>query len=159
MAPWRVALSAMVLTGLGCCALPLSDSLRELMVPHFGIGLGVGAVDAAMVPFLASLVDRHQNLRYGPTYALQQLSVNLAYFFGPLVGGSVVRSVGFPWLIRIVGLLNVVACPLLTELESVSTKGKGEGELSSEKMYFRRRAAAAGMGRANSIKELKFQVT
>lgn len=47
----------MVVAGLSSCAIPLATALDQLIVPHFGLGLGVGAVDAALVPMLANLVD------------------------------------------------------------------------------------------------------
>ncbi|KAK5644946.1 hypothetical protein RI129_006246 [Pyrocoelia pectoralis] len=121
---WRMSLSAMVITGLSCCAIPLARSIRELALPHFGLGLGVGAIDAAIVPMLANLVDNRGNSHYGLVYALQQTSVNLAYSLGPLFGGLAVHSIGFAWLMRIVGLLNILYCPLLLELEN--RKGKSE---------------------------------
>jgi len=37
----------------------------------------------------------------------------LKYITGPLVGGEMVHAVGFPWLMRSVGLLNLLYCPLL----------------------------------------------
>lgn len=77
----------------------------------------MGAVDAALVPFLANLVDSHDNIHYGPIYAIQQASVSLAYAFGPLIGGQTIHAIGFPWLMRIVGLFNILYCPLLLELE------------------------------------------
>ncbi|KAK4876335.1 hypothetical protein RN001_012757 [Aquatica leii] len=114
---WRVSLAAMVVTGLSCCAIPLATSIRHLTLPHFGLGLGVGAVDAALVPMLANFVDNRGESYYGLVYALQQTSVNLAYSLGPLLGGLAVHSIGFAWLMRIVGLLNVLYCPLMLELE------------------------------------------
>ncbi|CAH0555458.1 unnamed protein product [Brassicogethes aeneus] len=118
VAPWRTTLSAMVLTGLSCCALPLASTLFQLTIPHFGLGLGVGIVDAALVPLLANLVDSKGSSQYGPVYALQQASVSLAYSLGPLLGGEAVHIFGFPWLIRIVGFMNLLFCPLLLELEN-----------------------------------------
>ncbi|KAJ8977944.1 hypothetical protein NQ317_017412 [Molorchus minor] len=115
--PWRIAISGMVLAGLSCCALPLSNSIFQLALPHFGIGLGVGALDAALVPMLASFVDNKGSTHYGPVYALQQASVAVAYSFGPLLGGQAVHYLGFPWLIRIVGFMNLLVCPLLLELD------------------------------------------
>jgi len=51
--------------------------------PHFGLGLGIGVVDSALVPMLAHLVDkRHPNVHYGAVYALQQTAVSLAYSVG-----------------------------------------------------------------------------
>lgn len=119
----------MVLTGLSCCALPLANNLFQLAIPHFGLGLGVGIVDAVLVPLLANLVDSRGSSQYGPVYALQQASVSLAYSFGPLLGGEAVRVFGFPWLIRIVGFMNLLFCPLLLELE------KNKVELSVHKLY------------------------
>lgn len=108
----------MVILGLSCCAIPLANTISQLSMPHFGIGLGVGAVDAALVPMLATLVDQKGSNSYGPVYALQQSSVAVAYSFGPLLGGQAIHLIGFPWLIRLVGFVNIMACPLLLELEN-----------------------------------------
>lgn len=115
--PWRISLSAMLLTGLSTCAVPIATSIKQLAGPHFFLGLGVGAIDATLVPLLANLVDNKGGWKYGPVYALQQISVCLAYSFGPLLGGQAIHAIGFPWLMRLIGLLNVVYCPLLLELE------------------------------------------
>lgn len=32
---------------------------------------------------------------------------------GPIIGGELVRSIGFQWVMRIVGLANLAYCPLL----------------------------------------------
>ena len=32
---------------------------------------------------------------------------------GPIIGGEMVRSIGFQWVMRIVGLVNLAYCPLL----------------------------------------------
>ncbi|XP_060528334.1 synaptic vesicular amine transporter-like [Cylas formicarius] len=114
---WRLATAAMVVAGLSCCFLPLATSLHQLTLPHFGLGLGVGVLDASLVPLLANLVERKGSAQYGPIYAFQQTSVAVAYAFGPLLAGQGVRLVGFPWVIRTVGFMNLVLCPLLAELE------------------------------------------
>lgn len=44
------------------------------------MGLGIGVADAALVPLLASLVDRNGN--YGLVYSIQQVAVSLAYSLG-----------------------------------------------------------------------------
>lgn len=114
--PWRTALSALLLTGLSCCFIPLATSVKGLAFPHFCLGLGVGSVDATLVPMLANLADRRGSQNYGAVYALQQISVCLAYSFGPLLGGEAVRVLGFPWLMRLSGFLNILFCPLVLEL-------------------------------------------
>lgn len=115
---WRISLSAMVVIGISCCGLPLANSISQLSLPHFGIGLGVGTIDAALIPLLSVFVDQKGSCHYGPVYALQQASVAIAYSFGPLLAGQTVHLIGFPWLIRIVGFVNLITCPLLLELEA-----------------------------------------
>ncbi|XP_057653742.1 synaptic vesicular amine transporter-like [Diorhabda carinulata] len=117
VAPWRTAIIAMVIIGLSCYVLPLANTISQLSLPHFGIGLGVGAVDAALVPLLATFADKRGGNHYGPIYALQQSSVSVSYSFGPLLGGLAVRLLGFCWVIRIVGFLNLLISPSLLELE------------------------------------------
>lgn len=107
----------MVVIGLSCCGLPLARTITDLSVPHFGLGIGVGTIDAALVPLLSHFVDQKGSRQYGPIYALQQFSVSIAYSFGPLVAGQAVKIIGFKWLIRIVGFINLITCPLLQELE------------------------------------------
>ncbi|GJQ80384.1 hypothetical protein Trydic_g12245 [Trypoxylus dichotomus] len=122
VASWRLTLSSMLLIGLSCCALPLSTTISDLSLPHFGLGLGVGAVDATLVPLMASLADLQGSSHYGPIYAFQQATVSMAYCFGPLLAGQAVNHMGFPWLIRIAGFINIVFCPLLLYLEKLKDK-------------------------------------
>jgi MFS family permease len=61
---------------------PSARSVGQLAVPHFGLGLGIGVVDAALVPLLASLMDSRYAAHYGSVYALQQMAVSLAYSLG-----------------------------------------------------------------------------
>ena len=62
------------------CQIPLVPSIIYLSVPHFGIGAGIGTVDAALVPLLATLADKQAT--YGGTFALGQTAVGLAYCLG-----------------------------------------------------------------------------
>ncbi|KAK9890625.1 hypothetical protein WA026_011985 [Henosepilachna vigintioctopunctata] len=122
---WRAALIAMVIGGLSACAIPMVTQISELFLPHFGIGVSVGVVDAILVPYMATIIDEKGCTKYGPVYALQQVAVSLAYFVGPLIGGELVYLIGFAWLMRIVGLVNIGFCPLLVELEEENDeKGK-----------------------------------
>lgn len=61
MFSWRTAIIAMVITGLSCYALPLANTMSELALPHFGIGLGVGAVDAALIPLLGETPNPNES--------------------------------------------------------------------------------------------------
>ena len=61
----------------------------HLVLPHFCIGLGIGIVDAALMPLLARLVERHGLADgYGAVYALSQTAVCLAYSVGKFITTS-----------------------------------------------------------------------
>lgn len=109
-----------------------------LLVPHFTLGLGIGILDAALVPLLATIVDQgfcdsvgedhtpNQNgsnadsdggiANYGVVYAIQQMAVSLAYAMAPLLGGEIAQYVSFGWLMAAVGCANVGYALLLMVL-------------------------------------------
>lgn len=56
--------------------------MLALAGPHLGLGVGVGTVDAALMPLLAAVVDARHVAAYGAVYAIAQAAVALAYFLG-----------------------------------------------------------------------------
>lgn len=76
----KTAVLAMALVGISVILLPTASTMGQLVIPHLGMGLGIGIADAALVPLLASLVDQDGN--YGPVYSIQQVAVSLAYSLG-----------------------------------------------------------------------------
>ena len=48
---------------------------------------------------------------------LFQTAVSLAYGLGPLIGGYLVEVVGFPNIMRTVGVMNILYVPLLILLK------------------------------------------
>ncbi|KAF7412602.1 hypothetical protein HZH66_001498 [Vespula vulgaris] len=127
----RVAILAMLLVGITAILIPSAMTMSQLIFPHFGMGLGIGIADAALVPLLASLVD--QNGNYGPVYSIQQVAVSLAYFLGPIMGGVLVREIGFRWVMRIIGVANIIYCPILLFL--ALRKKKSLSKEDKEKDY------------------------
>ncbi|XP_055716032.1 synaptic vesicular amine transporter [Phlebotomus papatasi] len=124
----KIAVFALVLVGFSCILIPSASSVWRLMLPHFGLGLGIGILDAALVPFLATYVDQKYGdfdgsasetfSNYGAIYAIQQMAVSLAYSFGPLFGGELAKVLGFPWLMRTMGSINCLYGPLLLFITS-----------------------------------------
>ncbi|KAI5694032.1 hypothetical protein M8J75_009729 [Diaphorina citri] len=82
---WRVAVAAMLLVGVSCLLVPTATTMSGLIGPHLGLGLGIGILDSALVPLLAR----------------------------PLLGGELVKAMGFTWLMRCVGFINIIYCPAL----------------------------------------------
>uniref|UniRef100_A0A1B0B9K7 Major facilitator superfamily (MFS) profile domain-containing protein n=1 Tax=Glossina palpalis gambiensis TaxID=67801 RepID=A0A1B0B9K7_9MUSC len=117
----KIACVSMMLIGISAMLIPRASSVAHLLVPHFGLGLGIGIVDAALVPLLAKFMDDilfHEEptslnqvnpiLRYGNVYAIQQTSVSLAYFLAPLIGGELAQAIGFDYLMRTIGAFNIL---------------------------------------------------
>lgn len=76
----KVAILAVFVVGVSAILIPSANTMSQLIFPHLAMGLGIGVADAALVPLLASLVDRNGN--YGPVYSIQQVAVSLAYSLG-----------------------------------------------------------------------------
>nr|XP_022336151.1 synaptic vesicular amine transporter-like [Crassostrea virginica] len=119
---WICSFYCMILMGFCLICIPFSTSVIQLMLPHFGIGLGLGIVDAALMPLLALLVDTRHVTTYGTIYAIAQLSVCLAYGIGPLIGGEIVHLFGFPCLMWSLGGLLVLVSPCTLALRKVKTR-------------------------------------
>lgn len=87
------------------------------------MGLGIGVLDASLVPYLSSRIDTKYSStcysdcsvgsdsfssNYGTVYAIQQMAVSLAYSASPLLASEVVKFMGFPLLMFCIGVLNVL---------------------------------------------------
>ncbi|XP_062613862.1 synaptic vesicular amine transporter-like [Saccostrea cucullata] len=119
---WICSMFCMILVGFCLICIPFSTSVSQLILPHFGIGLGLGIVDAALMPLLALLVDLRHVTSYGSVYAIAQLAVCLAYGLGPMLGGEIVKLLGFPCLMWSLGCLLVVTSPCCLVLRFVKAK-------------------------------------
>lgn len=68
--------------------MPFANTISSLIVPQFALGMGIGSIDVALVPLLATIVDSKftyddettsitsNSLSYGGVYALQQIRFN-----------------------------------------------------------------------------------
>lgn len=79
-------------SNIGCSGVevPEAGSLVALAGPHLFLGMGVGTVDAALMPLLAALVDARHVAAYGAVYAIAQAAVALAYFVGETASQALV---------------------------------------------------------------------
>ncbi len=118
----RIAIAAMTMVGVSAVLVTRAVSMWGLVVPHFGLGLGIGIVDSSLMPLLAFLVDERYNGAYGAVYAIAQTAVSLAYGLGPLIGGFLVEQVGFPSIMIAVGILNMSYAPTLLFLRNASLR-------------------------------------
>merc|ERR1711971_826433 len=122
-----VAMIALLMVSIGCISLPEATSILGLALPHFMLGLGIGIIDSALMPLLATLIDEEEHGKaYGSVYAIAQTAVSLAYGVGPLLGGYLSETVGFTIILRTVGCINFCYIPILFFLKkSTSTDRSG----------------------------------
>ncbi|NWH41367.1 VMAT1 protein, partial [Chloropsis hardwickii] len=123
---------------------PLATNIYGLIGPNAGLGFAIGKlgvlqllrgsfwgrgteepltpragmVDSSMMPIMAYLVDLRHTSAYGTVYAIADVAFCMGFAVGPSTGGAIVRALGFPWLMVIVGVLNVAYAPLCWLLRS-----------------------------------------
>ncbi|XP_076105674.1 synaptic vesicular amine transporter-like [Mytilus galloprovincialis] len=112
MGRWIVSIVCLLLIGICLISIPFATTLPHLIVPHFGFGLGLGIIDAAIVPLLALLVDTRHVAMYGCVYAINQLAVCLAYGLGPGIAGQIVKGLGFSWSMWVLSSVIILVSPI-----------------------------------------------
>ena len=121
----KMSVFAIMIIGCSCVLIPEAKSVLSLIIPHFFLGLCIGVLDSSLVPFLAHLADSgiiaapelspndNSASSYGSVYAIQQTAVSLAYSVVPFLAGESVQSMGFPFIMRFLGVLNFLYGPTL----------------------------------------------
>ncbi|NWT16583.1 VMAT1 protein, partial [Vireo altiloquus] len=142
---WLCSMIGMAVVGISLLCVPLATNIYGLIGPNAGLGFAIGKlgvlwvppgsslgqwalrspsslrpgmVDSSMMPIMAYLVDLRHTSAYGTVYAIADVAFCMGFAVGPSTGGAVVRALGFPWLMVIVGVLNVAYAPLCWLLRS-----------------------------------------
>ncbi|KAH0623193.1 hypothetical protein JD844_031247 [Phrynosoma platyrhinos] len=124
MGRWLCSLIGMVI--------PLAQNIYGLIVPNSGVGFALGMVDSSMMPIMGYLVDLRHTSVYGSVYAIADVAFCMGFAIGPSTGGALVRAVGFPWLMVIIGGINLAYAPLCWCLRSPPAKEEKIAILSQE---------------------------
>ncbi|XP_075244686.1 synaptic vesicular amine transporter-like isoform X2 [Convolutriloba macropyga] len=114
---WISALVGMVVVGVCMFLVPLPHGAGTLVVPMMGLGFAIGMVDASMMPMMGYLVDLRHVSVYGSVYAIADVAFCVGYAVGPALSGYIVEGIGFPWLVRIIAVVNILFAPLLYYLK------------------------------------------
>ncbi|NXS85810.1 VMAT1 protein, partial [Erpornis zantholeuca] len=115
---WLCSMIGMAVVGISLLCVPLATNIYGLIGPNAGLGFAIGMVDSSMMPIMAYLVDLRHTSAYGTVYAIADVAFCMGFAVGPSTGGAIVRALGFPWLMVIVGVLNVAYAPLCWLLRS-----------------------------------------
>ena len=76
--------------------LPEATSILGLALPHFMLGLGIGIIDSALMPLLATLIDEEEHGKaYGSVYAIGGRSQTMLTRFCPLLNNYLVLPTHF----------------------------------------------------------------
>nr|XP_019600188.1 PREDICTED: chromaffin granule amine transporter isoform X2 [Rhinolophus sinicus] len=122
MGRWLCSLIGMVVVGTSLLCVPLAHNIFGLIGPNAGLGFAIGMVDSSMMPIMGHLVDLRHSSVYGSVYAIADVAFCLGFAVGPSTGGAIVRAIGFPWLMVIIGVVNISYAPLCYYLRSPPAK-------------------------------------
>ncbi|XP_062943787.1 chromaffin granule amine transporter [Cynocephalus volans] len=132
MGRWLCSLIGMVVVGTSLLCVPLAHDILGLIGPNAGLGFAIGMVDSSMMPIMGHLVDLRHTSVYGSVYAIADVAFCLGFAVGPSTGGAIVRAIGFPWLMVIIGVVNITYAPLCFYLRSPPAKEEKLAILSQD---------------------------
>ncbi|XP_064896967.1 chromaffin granule amine transporter isoform X1 [Columba livia] len=119
---WLCSLIGMGVVGISLLCVPLATNIYGLIIPNAGLGFAIGMVDSSMMPTMGHLVDLRHSSIYGNVYAIADVAFCMGFAIGPSTGGAIVRAVGFPWLMIIIGVINIAYAPLCWYLRNPPAK-------------------------------------
>ncbi|XP_039402968.1 synaptic vesicular amine transporter isoform X1 [Mauremys reevesii] len=122
MGRWLCALLGMIIVGISILCVPFAKNIYGLIAPNFGVGFAIGMVDSSMMPIMGYLVDLRHVSVYGSVYAIADVAFCLGFALGPSVGGAIAKAIGFPWLMTIIGIVDILVAPLCFFLRSPPAK-------------------------------------
>uniref|UniRef100_H3AYT8 Solute carrier family 18 member A2 n=1 Tax=Latimeria chalumnae TaxID=7897 RepID=H3AYT8_LATCH len=122
MGRWLCSLLGMIIVGISILCVPFAKNIYGLIAPNFGVGFAIGMVDSSMMPIMAYLVDLRHVSVYGSVYAIADVAFCMGFALGPSTGGALARTIGFPWLMTIIGIIDILFAPLCFFLRSPPAK-------------------------------------
>ncbi|XP_054572784.1 chromaffin granule amine transporter isoform X2 [Eptesicus fuscus] len=132
MGRWLCSLIGMVVVGISLLCVPLARNIFGLIGPNAGIGFAIGMVDSSMMPIMGHLVDLRHTSVYGSVYAIADVAFCMGFAIGPSTGGAIVHAIGFPWLMVIIGVVNIIYAPLCCYLRRPPAREEKLAILSQE---------------------------
>ncbi|KAM9081943.1 chromaffin granule amine transporter isoform 2-T2 [Megaptera novaeangliae] len=132
MGRWLCSLIGMVVVGTSLLCVPLAHNIFGLIGPNAGLGFSIGMVDSSMMPIMGHLVDLRHAPVYGSVYAIADVAFCMGFAIGPSTGGAIVQAIGFPWLMVIIGVINIIYAPLCYYLRSPPAKEEKLAVLSQD---------------------------
>lgn len=137
MGRWLAALIGLVVIGICLMCIPLATNINHLIVPNAGLGFAIGMVDSSMMPELGFLVDIRHSAVYGSVYAIGDVAFCLGFAIGPALSGTLVKSIGFEWMLFGIAIITFLYAPVLIILRNPPTKEEKKSLILGEKSSVR----------------------
>nr|XP_020635619.1 synaptic vesicular amine transporter [Pogona vitticeps]XP_020635620.1 synaptic vesicular amine transporter [Pogona vitticeps] len=153
MGRWLCALIGMLMVGISILCVPLATNIYGLIAPNFGVGFAIGMVDSSMMPIMGYLVDLRHVSVYGSVYAIADVAFCMGFALGPSVGGAVAKAIGFPWLMTIIGIIDIFFAPLCLFLRSPPAKEEKMAILMDHNCHFKPKMYTQNSIQSHSIGE------
>ncbi|XP_047712666.1 chromaffin granule amine transporter isoform X1 [Prionailurus viverrinus] len=132
MGRWLCSMIGMMVIGTSLLCVPLAYNIFGLIGPNAGLGFSIGMVDSSVMPIMGHLVDLRHTSVYGSVYAIADVAFCMGFAIGPSTGGAIVHAIGFPWLMVIIGVINIMYAPLCYYLRSPPAKAEKLAILSQD---------------------------
>uniref|UniRef100_A0A8C4NYI8 Major facilitator superfamily (MFS) profile domain-containing protein n=1 Tax=Dicentrarchus labrax TaxID=13489 RepID=A0A8C4NYI8_DICLA len=98
---WLCACIGMILAGITTISVTTPNTVYIFCI-----------VDSSIMPLMGFLVDLRYVPVYGTIYAIADVAICIGFCVGPAIAGPIVASIGFPWLMVIIGTVNIIFAPL-----------------------------------------------
>ncbi|CAG7828620.1 unnamed protein product [Allacma fusca] len=134
---WLAAMIGLLVIGICLICIPLATNITHLIAPNAGLGFAIGMVDSSMMPELGFLVDIRHAAVYGSVYAIGDVAFCLGFAIGPAVSGTLVKHIGFEWMLVGIAIISFMYAPVLFMLKSPPTKDEQKGLIMGEKSSVR----------------------
>ncbi|XP_051965018.1 chromaffin granule amine transporter [Xyrauchen texanus] len=122
MGRWLCSMIGMLIVGVSLLCVPFAKDIYGLIVPNGGLGFAIGMVDSSMMAIMGYLVDiRHASV-YGSVYAIADVALCMGFAVGPSTGGAIVQAIGFPNLMVIIGIINILYAPFCLFLRNPAVR-------------------------------------
>uniref|UniRef100_A0A671M921 Chromaffin granule amine transporter-like n=1 Tax=Sinocyclocheilus anshuiensis TaxID=1608454 RepID=A0A671M921_9TELE len=112
MGRWLCSMIGMLIVGISLLCVPFAKDIYGLIGPNGGLGFAIGMVDSSMIAIMGYIVDICHVSVYGSMYAIADVALCMGFAVGPSTGGAIVRAVGFPNRMVIIGFINILYAPL-----------------------------------------------
>ncbi|XP_060557668.1 synaptic vesicular amine transporter-like [Ruditapes philippinarum] len=115
---WLSTMLGMIVISICLFATPFCRTTALLIAPMFGLGFSIGMVDASMMPHMGYLVDLRHVSVYGNVYAIADIAFAMGFAVGPMMSGTIVKAIGFSWMLWIIAIASFIYTPLIVLLRN-----------------------------------------